>query len=349
MNTDNELIKNEKMTLQRAFDELNISLEEVELTNFNYEYIKKKYHQLALKWHPDKNADSGATVKFQKINEAYEYLLKELKEELNIINEDDNLHNNVNADVVTDFVSSKSKIYINILGTFISSLFNKNKKDLTYNDLLIQIIKSIVINCEDITASYLKKLFEDLDKHTAIEIYQIVYRYKDILYVSNDTLELVSLIIKEKIQQSQQKDRVFILRPSIKDLLDHNIYKLYVDCELYLAPLWHNELYFDTKDGSEIIVLCQPKLPSNIMIDENNNVYYEKTIHIETELPFLIKNSNFVSLEIGDKWFSIPLDRLYLKKEQLYRFKGQGVSRIMEKDMYNVSNKADIIIKITLL
>jgi len=157
-------------------------------------------------------------------------------------------------------------------------------------------------------------------------------------------LELVSSIIKEKYKN----DRVFILKPNLKDIIEHNIYKLYVDEKLYLVPLWHNELYFDAQDGSEIIVLCQPKLPTNITIDENNNIYYEECIKIREELESLIKHNKLVSIEIGGKWFSIPLDKLHLKEEQLYKFKGQGIAHISEKDIYNVSSKADIIVKIIL-
>jgi hypothetical protein len=171
-----------------------------------------------------------------------------------------------------------------------------------------------------------------------------LYKYKHILYISNDTLELVSLIIKEKYKN----DLIFILKPSLTDLIEHNIYKLYVDKEFYLVPLWHNELYFDAPNGSDIIVLCQPKLPTGVNIDENNNIYYEIFIQIHHELPNLIKNDKFISIEIGDKWFSIPLNKLYLKEEQLYIFKGQGIAQILENSIYNVSLKSDIIIKIML-
>ena len=36
--------------------------------------LKSAYRKLALKWHPDRNKDSGAEAKFKEINEAYEVL-----------------------------------------------------------------------------------------------------------------------------------------------------------------------------------------------------------------------------------------------------------------------------------
>jgi len=338
--TNNDKPNSDKMNIQIALDELDISLDEIELTKLDQAYIKKRYHKLALKWHPDKNKDHYATIKFQKISEAYDFLSREL----NIINETNMDYSNTSEPFVSSYSSKESKIYMDILGTFISSVFDETKRG-SYTDLLMNIIKEIVINYDVLTLTYLRKIFEDLDKQKAIEIYQLLYKYKDILYISRDILELVSLIVKEKYKN----DRVFIVKPSLKDLLEHNIYKLYVDDDLYLVPLWHNELYFDSKDGTEIIVLCQPKLPDQLTIDENNNIYYETSIDMVSELPNLIKNTKFVSLELGEKWFSMPLDKLHLKEEQIYRFKGQGIARISEKDMYTISDKGDIIVKLMLI
>jgi hypothetical protein len=299
------------------------------------EFIKKKYHKLALKWHPDKNENKEiSTEKFKKINAAYEYLI-------DIMDENNDMSNTC-SEFVSSSVPKESKIYIDILTTFISSLFKES-----YNEDFMKIIKEIVnATACGLTLNYIRILFEKVDSQKAIELYQLLYKYRSILYISNETLELVSLIITEK---SKKNERVFILKPSIKDLMDHNIYKLYVDEELYLVPLWHNELSFDAKDGSEIIVLCQPKLPDELTIDENNNIYYEKCISVEKELLNLIKKDKFVSIEVGDKWFSIPINKLYLKDEQIYILKKQGISRILEKNMYDVSCKGDIIVKIMLV
>lgn len=326
---------NNKMNIQEALDELEISYEDIELTRIDQEYVKKKYHKLALKWHPDKNCDKYAKEKFQRINEAYYYLLNEL----HILNGEEDFSNTSDT-FVSSFDLKESKMYVDILSNFISSLVKG-----TYNEILMNIIKEISLGYESITLTYLRNNFELLDKQKAIELYTLLYRYKDILYISNDILDLVSTIIKEKYKN----DSVYILKPTLNDVILHNIYKLYVDEQLYLVPLWHNELYFDAKDGSEIIVLCQPNLPNNITIDENNNIYIQKEINIEKELYELVKKTKFVSIDIGGKCFSMPLDKLYLKEDQLYRFRGEGIAQILEDDMYNVSLKADIIVKIILI
>lgn len=324
--------KNEKINIQTALNELDISLDDTELTSLDHEYIKKKYHKLALKWHPDKNSDINAKDKFQKINEAYAYLSDEF-----------NYDSESNSNTSDEFVSSSSfkepKIYIDLLSTFISSLFKGS-----YNESYYNIIKEIVIGYQKLSLTYLRQLFETLDKPNAIELYQILYKYKDILYISNETLDFVSLIVKEKYKN----DQIIILKPSIRDLIEHNIYKLYIDDKLYLVPLWHIELYFDALDGSEIIVLCLPNLPEHLSIDENNNIFCEKIININEELTKLLIDG-VVSVEIGDKWYSIPLEKLHLKHEQIYKFKGNGISIISEKDIYNISSKADIIVKIVLV
>jgi len=323
-----------KMDIKIALEILEIS--EDELTKIDQDYIKKQYHKMALKWHPDKNPDKNATDKFQRIGESYQYLSKELC----FLNDETNSNTSNTSNTYNPFVSEDTKMYTYILSTFISSLLKGD-----YNELFTKVIKEIVIGYNVLSLTYLQKIFEDLDKQKSIDIYNFLCKYRDILYIQSDVLELVSSIIKEKCKN----DSIVILNPSLKDILENNIYKLYVENELYLVPLWHNELYFDAPDGSEIVVLCQPDIPENIRIDENNNLHITKEINLYKELPNLILNDPFVSLEVGGKWVSIPLQKLFMKKEQIYRFEGQGIAHILEKDIYNISVKADIIVKILLV
>jgi len=323
-------------------------LEIGQLTNLTEEYIKKKYHRLALINHPDKNGNSlESTNKFKEINEAHYFLLKEL----HTINGSNNNNQGSQRDC---FVSSNqpeesNSKYVYLLSLFISSIIegpNSWNKDTIKN-----IIKEIVtlVACEKNV--YLENIFLDLDKDSSLEVYSFICKYKHILHISNDTLEFVSSLITKKYKN----DRVFILNPSITDLLESNIFKLDIDDQLYLVPLWHNELYFDTKglDGGDIIVLCNPELPENMTIDENNNIHVLLDLEGQYLLDLIKKeqdsNSQFVSLLIGTRDFSIPLNKLHMKKEQIYRFLKQGIANVIENDMYNISSKSDIIVKIRII
>jgi hypothetical protein len=321
------------MDIQQALELLEISLDNIPMSDLTQEYIKKKYHKMALKHHPDKNDNTiHSTNKFQKIHEAYEYLTQELYMSQHF--------SNTNDEFVSSNDSNDTKIYIYILTTFISSVISGE-----YDATFINIIQNIVMYYDEITETYIRKMFADLNKQQSMHIYNLLYKYKDTLYIKHTTLEFVSLIIKEKYKD----DNIFILNPSIKDLCDSNVYKLYVEDELYLVPLWHNEVHFDAPNGTEIIVLCQPILQDNVTIDENNNIYVDIHISLQTELYTMIQNDEFVSFIVGDKSFCIPLHKLYIKMEQIYTFKGQGISLISEKDIYNVSCKSDIIAKINII
>ena len=320
------------MDIQQALELLEISLDNIPMSDLTQEYIKKKYHKMALKHHPDKNDNTiFSTNKFQKIHEAYEYLTQELYMSQHFSNTNDVF---VSSDDTKD-----TKIYVYILTTFISSIISGE-----YDVVFINIIQNIVMYYDEITETYIRKMFADLDKQQSMHIYNLLYKYKDTLYIKNTTLEFVSLIIKEKYKD----DNIFILNPSIKDLCDCNVYKLYVEDELYLVPLWHNEVHFDAPDGTEIIVLCQPELQDNITIDENNNIYIDICFAFDNIYDMMLYDK-CVSFLVGDKSFCIPLHKLYIKKEQIYTFKGQGISLISEKDIYNVSCKSDIVVKIIMV
>jgi hypothetical protein len=203
-------------------------------------------------------------------------------------------------------------------------------------EVLTKVIKDIVINGTKVISL---KLIEDLDKDKSIELYNFLCKYRTILHIDDKTLELVSSLIKEKYKN----DSVYVLNPSIDDLLDSNIYKLYVNKLLFLAPLWHNEMYFDDTMGNDIIVLCKPELPETMTLDENNNLYYNLLVPFDKEMIF---SESYLTTQIGKRCIRIPINKLYMKQEQTYVLKGQGIPKIIEEDVYNVSSKGDIIITI---
>ena len=109
-----------------AFSILEIDISNTSYNNITLEYLKKKYHMLALQNHPDKNGNtSESKERFQKINEAYNYLKREI---YHINLESEHFKNNNTND--TNDTNDKSNI-------------SENNSDL-YTDFLQLFLKSIL-------------------------------------------------------------------------------------------------------------------------------------------------------------------------------------------------------------
>jgi hypothetical protein len=208
-----------------------------------------------------------------------------------------------------------------------------------YNELLTKIVNDIITAGKRTSV----KLFDDLDKDTALNIYSFLSNNRSILHLSQEILDVIREIVVKKYDNVE----VYKLNPSINDLINNNLYKLHVNDELYLVPLWHNESYFDGS-GCEIIVICEPELPANITVDDDNNLIVCHIIDAKNELPEMLINNTPLTLNIGERIHSISLCNLYIKREQIYRIKNQGLSKV-KKDIYDVSEKTDIIVKIMLV
>lgn len=309
------------MNYKNALEILEIDYQQVTLFS-----LKKQYRKLALKYHPDKNGNTlESNERFKRINEAYTYLKMEIST-MNITDKD--------LDDIENELFNEDYIYLNVLRNFIKT-FTQGLP----NKVITKIINDILITGKQIS----QQIFEDLDKETSLTIYQFLSKYKDFLHLNNEILDKVKKIVIDKYKDVN----LYILNPNINDLLENNFYKLYIDNILYLVPLWHNEITYDGY-GCEIIVICQPELPSNIQIDDDNNIYIIKQINAIKELPDKILNNEILEIEIGNKMLFIPISDIYMKKEQYYTFKNKGISKI-KNNLYDVEEKSDIIVKIKIL
>lgn len=294
---------------------------EIDFMDINYinsTLIKKQYRKLALKNHPDKNGNTiESKNKFQKISEAYHYLKKIIPNNHNENNEEEDYF--------------KSTIYFDLLQNFIKTVFQDN-----YNDYISLIINEIINTSKKITAS----LFDNLSKEIVLNIYNFLSSNRNTLNLSNDIL----LNIREILEKKYDNVEIYKLNPSIDDLLLNNIYKLYINNNLFLVPLWHNESYFDSSN-CEIIVICEPELPANIKIDDENNLHIEIMVTINEEFISKILNNENIIIPIGSKQILLPISQIFMKKEQIIRIKKEGLSKI-KKDIYDIEEKTDIIIKL---
>ena len=283
------------------------------VSNLSQELLKKRYHKLALQNHPDKNGNTPtSTQHFQRIQCAYEVL----KREISIINNYTELgeeHINLNSG------------YTAILHLFIDGIL-KGK----YNEFLSNIVKDIVSGCKEISL----KLFEDMNKEQSLAVYNFIVKYKTLLRLTDNTLDKVREILLDKYKDMQ----IYVLNPSINDLFQNNVYKLEIDNKLYFVPLWHSELHFE----SDIVVKCNPELPENMEIDEDNNLVITERIPIT----FSLLNEKTRPIKIGNNSVELPLDQLFLRPVQTHVLRKKGISKILDADIYNIDEKADIIIKI---
>lgn len=291
-----------------------LEIMEIDNTILTVEILKKQYRKLALLNHPDKCGNTiESTFRFQKIQEAYQYLQKELNE----IKE-------------SEFVEiPESSLYIDILKIFLKTIIERN-----CDESILNIISEIVYNYKNISL----RLFDNIDKDTCVYIYDFLSNHRSVLHLSQQLLET----IREMLLKKYDNVLLYKLNPNIDDLMENNVYKLYVNDILYLVPLWYNEVYFDSS-CNEIIVICEPEL-EGIRIDDDNNIYLETIILQKDILNLILENKN-ISLSIGKQEIYIPVSELNMKREQIYRIKNKGISRV-KNDIYDVSEKADIIVKI---
>ena len=302
------------MDIQKAFEVLEINSMDISL-----EKLKKKYHKLALKYHPDKNGNTTeSNEKFKKINDAYFYVKNEIENDVNMhIRFDKNK-------TESDKTNSQTGSYVNILNMFMESIFKENESSID-KTVFNNIIHTVLNGCTQISL----KLFENLDKEKSIEIYSFLSKYKNILYISQDIINTIRDIIIEKCKN----DEVYILNPSIDDLLENNVYKLKINDSIYFVPLWNNEVYFDGS-GCDIIVKCIPELPTNITIDDNNVLY----VDLEIALSIDLFNEEKIEFQLGKRKYDIYLKHLKLKKKQHHFIPNEGVLISEIHDFFDNTN-----------
>lgn len=222
---------------------------------------------------------------------------------------------------------------------------NSPMENLPYVDLLKEFLnsKSPIIHiiiaklshmCEDKAVRFINSI----DKMILIDIYKLLIVNREIMHIPDIFIEE---ILKILITKTQGDERI-LLNPSLDDLWKDNIYKLVVDDRTYLVPLWHHELIYDNS-GCDLYVKCNPILPDNLEIDEDNNVI----VSLEYKISDLLQMDEVYTV-IGERVFSFTTNELRIMRRQRIVRGGMGISRIKQKNVYDVSTKGDIIFDITL-
>lgn len=277
--------------------------EEEELT---CEILKRRYRQLALKYHPDKT-QTGDSSQFVKINDAYNYLM-------NIV---DMGHKPAPVDD-----------YKSLLFLFLKDILlgKENLENIKEKWLYLILFK--------ITGIYDKPLLEFLNIVSVdiiIKIYEIVNMYKEVLHIPDEFITKIGEIMENK----RNRDECVVLNPFIEDLMENHLYKL---TDRIIIPLWHHELVYDIS-GRDLYVQCCPLLPDNITIDNNNNIIVRLSYNIKD-----IFGKKEISFYIGTQPYLIHMKDVMLIKTQQIVLKECGISKINVKNIFDITKKSDVIV-----
>jgi hypothetical protein len=309
-----------------------LELSEVPLSEISTEVVRRQYRKMALKIHPDKNDNTPESVtRFQALHSAYELMLKmvDSSEDVPVSGQSDH------SDQPTFFSTEDS--YFDILKQFMKSAYQG-----TYNDDIGEKIRYIVMNkCQDVSTG----LFENMDRDTSLTVYQFLCNNKKLLHVGDEVLESVKSVIEQKFDGLE----IYVIEPTVSDLLSDSVYKLVIDDEQFLVPLWHREMYFDMKNGKELLVMCRPVLPVGYDIDDNNNLTVRCSVPFTMDL--LEEEGVCVGVDVDAACpytLVLPTKLLTFSRVQLVRLRKRGILQINESTIYNhVEERGDLHVVVT--
>lgn len=162
-------------------------------------------------------------------------------------------------------------------------------------------------------------------------------------YMANFVLDNMLRLIEKKIKDNEilnSNTKIILLRPSLCDLLNDNLFIYRTNSVTFYIPLWHKEItLYDDKIEMEYVFIIIPDFTgiknnspiiSQVCIDDSNNLY----IHL----------SEYVSqLTIGSKIFTFPS----VINDGQYTFNGEGISHTNnEKNIYDISSRSNVFIRI---
>lgn len=309
-----------------------------ETKKHDFQTIKKSYHALALRYHPDKNKDEDAENIFKEVNEAYQFISKN--------------KSNIPCDV-------KNEPYEAFFDYFTSTINNDLHQE--YVDAVIEKIFNV---CENNSI----KIIHALEFSKFIIIYKLFKKYRNFFHFSpefdrfmekrmiyffaqgslkerhakeNDSVQVVQKVYDDTADETIE---TMILRPLLDDVIIDNVYKYSYKHTSLLIPLWHHEMEYDISGAFAIKII--PKLPSlSYWIDENNNLH-QKVGYTISELWDCVLEEKCMEIFFGKKRLLFYPHDLKLKPDQTWTWKNEGISRINNHNVYDVSVRADIVLHI---
>ena len=318
---------------------------DIDSTDKNWRHVlKKQYKKKALKYHPDRNlAEKYSDDLFKEISAAYQYL--ENYDELTSAYENPRtyLGNLIilcehQATLILQELDCESFVRI-------YNIITKYKQLLQFSPTFYEFMEKR--NIYWFSQGNLKKRhLSELDGDEFIFCEDSLSSTKKYTTYHDDEWDLTYYCEKEKdVVKDISNSQTMLIKPLLDDVMTENVYKCIFKGATYLIPLWHHELVYENED-EELIVKIIPKLPSsNYWIDEDNHLH-QKVEYTLYELWDCVIADKCMEIFFGKKRLLFYPNRLKLQTEQIWEWKNQGISMINSHNIYDISEKADIILHI---
>jgi len=316
---------------------------------FTESQLKRQYKLNLLKFHPDKNRDNqeAATEKTKDINEAYTSLQKIVQnnEDDDNVNSTDEPSINLGGDywnIWNDFLYNYLETHWKMDGSGSGSGDNPTHNQDKVFAICSRFIQSITLDYDNI-ASKCKEVIGKLDKQAAKTILDLIFSYSSLakfpINIAREVKESLRTVVEEV-------HNIIVISPSMNDLFNDYVYVYDKNNEKYFVPLWHHEVVYNIpSENNELTVKCTPDLPDHITIDDDNNIHIDVSWKASN---LLATASDEIEYTVANKTLTIPMQNIVLKKQQKIILPKCGISRIDLVDIYNNSNKSDIIFHVSL-
>jgi len=332
MNSNKENDKTKEMNMEEAYKILNIQ------TNCcSQDSIRKAYLKMALKWHPDK--PNGDAEKFKEIKQAYDYLLFNMDEKIPLPRNVKHSANNIKySDILKEFIS-----YLSPETQWDNLFFETSFSEFTK--------KSAIHMGEKISL----KIFKSLDLKHSIEMFEIIHKWNGMFNIDDKLLKTIEKELKEKMNSNN----IIIINPTIKDLLNDNIYKYDFGGDVIYIPLWHKKIYHKLNDNMivflitpDISVIYTPNNKENVVLTnlENLEIKDNNDIHANINIKLsLLFEKGYIHFGLGEKIYKIDSKQLLINKEpQIIVYKNKGLLKMNKNNIYCTERRASIYIEVNL-
>ena len=142
------------------------------------------------------------------------------------------------------------------------------------------------------------------------------------------------------------RDQTKILRPTLSELLNDQVFRLVVEENTYWIPLWVEELVYDLGDH-DLIVQCVPDLPSNVAVDDHQNLYIACVFSITND----VWGHDVLTVIVDAISYSINVSQLRITSlPQKILLSTRGIPRTNpdKNNVYDVSRRGSVFAWITL-